>query len=130
MKNKGIKVLALGLTLLVTNLTPVIASARTLQTSQERGLKHLAWSRNTLSWTFNERDDITSSDGWQDHSGLFVTNEGVTKLGGCNNNELFYNFKNQFKAGAIILGQTLGYDQSITDNVHAYWHGAATWKQV
>lgn len=128
MKNKRIKTLVLGLSLCIINLVPVVANAATTyETWSTRGVQYLAWAKNTLDWTVNSSLDIISMDAWQNHSGLFIRNDGFTKLSYSNVDNYYVNFRNLFLAGAVIGGQTIGYSQSYTDQVRANWSGNAYW---
>lgn len=128
MKNNKIKGLVIALTIGFMNLIPIAANASTTyETWSTRGVKYLAWSKDTLDWTVNSNLDITSYDARQEESGLFVSVQGYSKLSYSNADNLYVNFKHKFTAGAVIGGQTLGWDTTITDQAHATWSGNADW---
>lgn len=126
MKNKRSKMVVLALSLCLFNLMPVVANAQTFQAWSSRGVMYLSYSKNTLSWSAVSSRH-TSMDAWQTHSGFFVSNEGYTKLNKSDSTWLYVQFKNRFLAGAVIGGQSIGYDQTKIDQICAYTNGYNTW---
>ena len=127
MKNKSIKMAVLVISFFLVSLAPSVAKATTYGAWSERGVQNLAYSKNTLNWSVNSIYDITSMDAWQTHSGLFVSNNGYTKLNSSNVDNYYVNFSNIFTAGAVIFGQTIGYSRSVIDQIKANWNGSASW---
>ncbi|SHG16382.1 hypothetical protein [Ornithinibacillus halophilus] len=125
-KNKGIA-LVLLLTMMLSVVGPISASAASYQGWSERGLKYLAYSKNIIYWSTNS-SSVTSSDADQDHSGLFVRNKGYSKLSSLSSSTRHtYNFKNEFLAGAVVGGVTLGFSDMFVDQGRAYQSGNAYW---
>lgn len=130
MRNKRIRTLVLGISLFIISSVPAIASAATgtYESSHTRGIQFVCSTRDTVTWTMDANQKIKAT--WaarQSESGLFTSNEGYQKLYYSTVNNLYVNFKNHFTAGAVLGGQTIGYDFSVTDRVNATWEGKGYW---
>lgn len=119
--------LVLALIMSITILEPVTTSAAYYTSYSERGIKRIAYSKNIISWSTNS-SRIKSSDVDQRRSGLYIKNKGVKKLKSqSTKTRHVYNYKNEFLAGAVIGGVTLGWADTIVDQVRAYRTGKAKW---
>ncbi|MBS4538606.1 hypothetical protein GOQ27_09030 [Clostridium sp. D2Q-11] len=108
-------------------LMPAAASADTSSTWSTRGVKHLAWTKNYIWWSYDS-SKIIASDTDQQRSGLFVINRGITKLGSqSTSTKWVFNCKNEFLAGAELGGVTLGWAQTIIDQARVYVSGNGYW---
>lgn len=111
----------------LTSIAPLNTEAATYEAWSERGVKYLAYSKNYLYWSTNS-SSITASDTDQSSSGLFIHNLGAQKITSLSSTTKHtYNFKNEFLAGAVIGGQTLGFSDIIIDQGRAYSSGNAYW---
>ncbi|MCC5804120.1 hypothetical protein [Rossellomorea vietnamensis] len=125
MKKKFLAGLALMLAFSVA--APLSSSAATYQTWSERGKKYVAYSKNILYWSTNS-SGVTSSDPDQTRSGLFIVNKGASKVTSMSDSSRHtYNFKNEFLAGAVLGGVTLGWSDTFLDQTRAYKSGNAYW---
>ena len=128
MNSKKIFGSLLAFLLALTVFIPLNASAATYIAYSERGVKYLAYSKNTITFSTNSTK-ITASDTEQTHSGLFVRNKGVSKVTSLSSTTKHtYNFKNEFLAGAVLGGVTLGFSQLIVDQGSVTQSGKASWK--
>lgn len=127
MKKFKSKFIALPLLALSLTFIPAKqASAATYETFLERGVKYLSWSKATISWTANSTS-ITSSDTWQQRSGLFVELNGITKLNKSTNLAHYYHSYTTFLVGAEIAGVTLGHAIDVTDEAYITRSGWSQW---
>lgn len=117
-----------ALILALTAFVPLNASAASYTAYSERGVKHLAYSKNIIYYSTNS-SKITSSDTDQTHSGLFVRNKGASKVKSLSSTTTHvYNMKNEFLAGAQLGGVTLGYSEIFIDQGSVKRTGKASWK--
>ncbi|WP_153017685.1 hypothetical protein [Caldibacillus debilis] len=114
---------------LITAFVSSDASAATYVTYSERGIKYLAYSKNILYYSSNSTK-VTSSECDQTHSGFFVRNKGCNKNSTLSSTSKHtWTFKNEFLAGAVIGGVTIGFSDIIIDQVIVYPNGKKpTWK--
>lgn len=127
MRRRSIGICLLVVLLLLSSVNTVTAA--TYKASGERGIKFLAWSESVLLWSTNSANRVTASDAYQDHSGLFVRNKGTQKLSSLSSTtQHAYNYKNEFLAGAVIGGVTLGFSRTITDRIIGKGNGTATFQ--
>lgn len=127
MKRKSLALVLMLMALLMA-FAPIASVSAAHKAISERGVKHIAYSKNILLWSSNSTK-VLSSDGDQDHSGLFVRNKGYTKVKTLSSNSQHaYNYKNEFIAGANLGGQTIGYSKVFNDRITGKKNGKATFK--
>lgn len=125
---KFIKSIAMGMAL--TGIISIIPSnkahAATFQVNSERGIKYIAYSKDTAIWTTNSNSTaISAYETNQSRSGLFVQNNGVQKYNTLSTTKKYaLLFKHTFLVGAVINGVTLGYNDDINDMFYIYSNGA------
>lgn len=109
-------------------IAPKPSSAASYETWSSRGVKHLAYSKNILYWSTTSTK-IKKANADQTRSGLFIVNLGAKKITSLSTStKIVYNFKNEFLAGAEIGGVTLGWADTIIDQVKAYRSGSRSWR--
>ncbi|MEB2282496.1 hypothetical protein LAV73_21355 [Lysinibacillus xylanilyticus] len=119
----------MSLTVGLTSITAVNAqAATTYETSSERGVKLLAWSKSYLMWTTNG-STISKSEADQNQSGLFINNKGYSKKETLSSStKHVYDYKNEFLAGAELGGVKIGFSQTITDRGWGTAAGKSDWE--
>lgn len=97
----------------------------TYETYLERGVKHLCYSKDDVTWT-TDSSSITDYDADQTRSGLFVQLNGITKKNTLSSSTEFALLcKHTFLVGASLGGVTLGYNEDINDMLYVYQDGSS-----
>lgn len=127
MKSKITRIAIITLCMLSFSISPFSAMAATYETWSARGIKYLAYTKDTVTWSTNSKK-IKSYDADQSRSGLFVQNKGCKKESSRSTQTTFsIKCKHTFLVGAVVGGVTLGWNDDINDRVYIYRSGSVSW---